>query len=192
LTALTRARGRDLPPFGASDYVFTVDEERMSNHKKNDAPPIERYGDGVIAKNRRAAFDYELSDKYEAGIELVGSEVKMLRAGKADLSEAFVRIERDEAILHGALIPELPGTPYGHAPKRARKLLLHRQQIDEIQRATEREGMTVVATMIYFRSGRAKVAIALARGKKKFDKRETMKRREADRDARAAIVDKRR
>jgi SsrA-binding protein len=163
----------------------------MAKHKKTDAPPIERYGDGVIAKNRRARFDYELGETYEAGIALVGSEVKMLRAGKADLSEAFVRIDRDEAILHGANIPEMPGAPYGHHAKRARKLLLHRREIEQIQRATEREGMTVVATMIYFRSGRAKIEIALARGKKKYDKRETMKRRDADREARAAITDKR-
>src|SRR5207247_1426022 len=118
---------------------------------------------------------------------LQGSEVKMLRFGKADLSEAFVRVERGEAILHGANIPELPGAAYGHQAKRARKLLLHRQEIEALERATEREGMTVVATMIYFRGGRAKIEIALARGKKKFDKRETLKRKQADREARAAV-----
>jgi SsrA-binding protein len=148
---------------------------------------VEQYGDKVIAKNRRAGFDYELGDKFEAGIALQGSEVKMLRFGKADVSEAFVRVERGEAILYGANIPELPGTPYGHQAKRPRKLLLHRAEIESLARATEREGMTVVATQIYFRGGRAKVEIALARGKKKFDKRETMKRREADREARAEV-----
>jgi SsrA-binding protein len=187
VSVLTRLRGGTLPPFATSDYILTVDEEQMAKHKKSDDPPVEQYGDGIIARNRRAAFDYELGDTYEAGLQLIGSEVKILRAGKADLSEAFVTVERDEAFLHGANIPEMSGTPYGHEPKRKRKLLLHREEIEALERATEREGMTVVATKIYFRGGRAKLEIAVARGKKQFDKRETMKRKEADREARAAI-----
>ncbi len=191
VSVLTRTRGGELPPFAASDYVLTVDEERMAKKKKDDTPPVERYGDGIIARNRRAAFDFELSDTYEAGIQLVGSEVKVLRSGKADLSEAYVTIERGEAFLHAANIPERSASLFGHTAKRKRKLLLNRDEIDAIERSTEREGMTVVATKIYFRGGRAKVEIALARGKKQFDKRETLKRKEADREARAAIAGRR-
>jgi len=187
VSVLTRLRGGTLPSFATSDYILTVDEEQMAKHKKSDDPPVEQYGDGIIARNRRAAFDYELGDTYEAGLQLIGSEVKVLRAGKADLSEAYVTIERDEAFLHGANIPEMSGTPFGHAPKRKRKLLLNRAEIEALERATEREGMTVVATKIYFRGGRAKLEIAVARGKKQFDKRETLKRKEADREARSAI-----
>ncbi len=191
ISVLTRTRGGELPPLAASDYVLTVDEERMAKHKKNDTPPVERYGDGVISRNRRAAFDFELGDTYEAGIQLIGSEVKVLRAGKADLSEAYVTISQNEAFLHAANIPEQGGALFGHEAKRKRKLLLNRDEIDAIARATEREGMTVVATKIYFRGGRAKIEIALARGKKHFDKRETLKRKEADREARAAIAGRR-
>lgn len=192
VSVLTRTRGGTLPSFATSDYILTVDEEQMAKQKKAADPAIEQFGDGIIARNRRAAFDYELGDTYEAGLQLVGSEVKILRAGKADLSEAYVTVEREEAFLHGANIPELPGTPYGHLPKRKRKLLLHRTEIDALTRATEREGMTIVATKIYFRRGRAKVEIAVARGKKQFDKRESVKRKEADREARAAIGGRRR
>ncbi len=191
LSVLTRTHGGELPPLAASDYVLTVDGERMAKHKKNDTPPVERFGDGVISRNRRAAYDFELGDTYEAGLQLVGSEVKVLRAGKADLSEAYVTISHNEAFLHAANIPEQGGMSFGHEAKRKRKLLLNRDEIDAIERATEREGMTVVATKIYFRGGRAKVEIALARGKKHYDKRETLKRKEADREARAAIAGRR-
>lgn len=163
----------------------------MAKHQKKDTPPVERFGDGIIARNRRASFDYELGDVYEAGLQLAGSEVKVLRSGKADLSEAYVTVERDEAYLHAANIPEQSGASFGHEAKRKRKLLLHKEEIEAIARATEREGMTVVATMIYFRGGRAKVEIALARGKKHFDKRESLKRKEADREARAAVAGRR-
>lgn len=191
LSVLTRDGAGALPSLAASDYVLIVPEERMAKHKKNDTPPVEQYGDGVIAKNRRAGFDYELGDTYEAGLQLIGSEVKVLRAGKADLSDAYVTVERGEAFVHGANIPELPGTPFGHEPKRKRKLLLHRDEIEELERATEREGMTVVATKLYFRGGRAKLEIALARGKKVHDKRDSLRRKEADREARAAVSGRR-
>jgi SsrA-binding protein len=160
----------------------------MAKRKKKEAPPpVEAFGDKVVSQNKRARFDYELGERYEAGIVLVGSEVKMLRQVSADLSDAYVRIERGEAWIHGMNVPERQGAAWGHAAKRSRKLLLHKHQIEQIQRATEREGMTCVATRLYFRGGRAKVEIALARGKARVDKRETIKEREADREARAAI-----
>lgn len=141
----------------------------------------------LIVRNRRAHYEYELSDKYEAGIVLIGSEVKMLRDGKADISDAWCAILNGEAFIHGMLVAEMPGAAFGHIGKRGRKLLLNRKEIDEIQRAVEREGMTVAATRLYFKNGRVKVELALARGKKMSDKRETVKRREAELEAKAAM-----
>lgn len=161
----------------------------MARRKQKEAPPpVEAFGDKVIAKNRRARFEYELGERYEAGLVLMGSEVKMLRHGTADLTDGWVSFSRGEAWLEGVNIPQMQGTPWGHEPKRKRKLLLHRHQIDQIKRAVEREGMTAVATRLYFRGGRAKVEIALAKGKRMVDKRETVKRREADREAQAAMA----
>jgi SsrA-binding protein len=146
-------------------------------------------GEKVIARNRRASFDYELGDKYEAGVVLVGTEVKMLRAGVADLSDTYCAVERGEAYLYGLKIPLLEGAAFGHrTEKRARKLLLHAKEIETIHRSIQREGMTAVATRMYFKHGRVKVEIALARGKKVADKRETIKQKDADREARQAIA----
>ncbi len=160
----------------------------MAKRKKKEAPPpVEAFGDKLIARNKRASFDYELGERFEAGLVLTGSEVKMLRHGVADLTDAFVTIKNGEAWVQGLNIPEMQGTPWGHMAKRMRKLLLHRHQIDQIKRAVEREGMTAVATRLYFRGGRAKLELALAHGKRKADKRQTLKAREADREAAAAL-----
>lgn len=145
-------------------------------------------GEKLIVRNKRASFDYELGDRYEAGLVLTGSEVKSLRLGGGDLTDTWCTIERGEAFLRGANIPELTGMVFGHVAKRARKLLLHKEEIETIQRSIEREGMTVVATKLYFKDGRAKVELALARGKKSYDKRESLKEKEAEREARAAMV----
>jgi SsrA-binding protein len=156
--------------------------------KKEAAPPVECHGDGIVARYKRASFDYELGERFEAGMVLAGSEVKALRNGKADLTDGWVQVEHGEAYLHGVNIPELTGAAWGgHAAKRKRKLLLHRHEIAQLQRAIERQGMTVVATRLYFRGGRAKIEIALAKGKRKVDKRRSLKAREADREAQAAI-----
>jgi SsrA-binding protein len=142
----------------------------------------------IIALNRRASFDYELGEKFEAGIALVGSEVKMLRAGKADLSDAWVQVdERGEAWLRGVNIPPLEHSPFSHEAKRSRKLLLNTREIDTIRRAVDRDGMTVTATRLYFKGSLVKVEIALARGKKKADKRESVKEKDAEREARQAM-----
>jgi SsrA-binding protein len=143
--------------------------------------------DKLIVRNRRASYEYELGDKYEAGIVLIGSEVKMLRNGKADISDAWCTIQNGEAFIQGMLVAEMPGAAFGHLGKRGRKLLLNRKEIEEIKRATEREGMTVAATKLYFKQGRVKVEIALARGKKHHDKRESVKRHDAELEAKAAI-----
>jgi SsrA-binding protein len=148
----------------------------------------EKPGEKLIAKNRRASFEYELGDTYEAGVVLLGSEVKMLRDGKADLGDSWCAIENGEAVLKGVNIPEMPGAAFGHEAKRPRKLLLHKEEIEQIQRALTRDGMTVAATRLYFKDGRVKVELAIARGKKSADKRESVKEREAEREARAAMA----
>ncbi|HLM72018.1 MAG TPA: SsrA-binding protein SmpB [Polyangiaceae bacterium] len=148
----------------------------------------QKSGEKLISKNRRASFEYELGETYEAGLALIGSEVKVLRNASADLSDAWCSIERGEAFLKGMNIPVMTGMLFGHEAKRTRKLLLHAREIEQIKRAVEREGMTVVATRLYFKGGRVKVELALAKGKKVADKREAVKEREATREARAAIA----
>ncbi|MBV9287692.1 MAG: SsrA-binding protein SmpB [Hyphomicrobiales bacterium] len=139
----------------------------------------------VVADNRRARFDYELGETFEAGMMLTGPEVKSLRAGKATVSESYAAVDRNgEVILYNATIPEyLQANRFNHEPKRPRKLLLHAKEIARLARGVEREGMTIVPLRIYFNGkGRAKIAIALARGKKLHDKRETEKARDWSRD----------
>lgn len=141
----------------------------------------------LIAQNRRATFDYELIDRFEAGLELTGTEVKMLRNGKADLTDGWVSFTGNEAFVRGVNIPVLEGSPYSHEPKRARKLLLHKSEVEKLKRSVEREGMTITVTRLYFKGSRAKIEIALARGKKTYDKRESLKQKEADREARQVL-----
>lgn len=145
-------------------------------------------GETLIARNRRASYDYELGDRFEAGIVLIGSEVKSLRQGSANLTDSWCVVRQGEAWLEGVNIPILPGAAFGHAPKVPRKLLLHKLEIERISRAIEREGMTVTATRIYFKDGYVKVEIALAKGKKMNDRREAVKEREAELEARAAMA----
>ncbi len=142
--------------------------------------------DRIIATHRRASFDFELGKRFEAGLALQGSEVRALRTGNANLTDAYCSIERGELWVRGIDIPILSHAAFGHTAKRARKLLLHRAEIEEIARATERDGMTAVAVKLYFKGGRVKLELALARGKKKGDKRESIKEKDADREARAA------
>lgn len=139
----------------------------------------------VAAENRRARFEYAIGDVYEAGIELVGTEVKSLRMGKASLAEAFASADDGEIWLHNLHIPEYThaGTFYQHEPRRKRRLLLHRREIAKLTQAVTREGMTLVPLKIYFNDrGRAKVALALAKGKKLHDKRAADQKRSWERD----------
>ena len=145
---------------------------------KADEVPIK-----VVARNRRARYEFDLLDKLEAGIVLTGTEVKSLRAGKASLEEAYASIDRDEVWLHGCDIPEyLQANRMNHTPKRSRKLLLHRSEIAKVaSKATDR-GMTLVPLSIYFKNGIAKVEISVAKGRKTYDKRDAIKKQDAKRD----------
>ena len=138
----------------------------------------------VVADNRRARFNYEIGEVFEAGIALTGTEVKSLRQGRATIAESYADARRGEIWLVNANIPEyLQGGRFNHPPKRARKLLLHRRQIDKLAGAVEREGMTLVPLKLYFNErGRAKIELALARGKKLHDKRETESKRSWERE----------
>lgn len=157
--------------------------------KKKSEQKVDPDGRLVVATNRRAKFDYEIVDTWEAGIELLGPEVKSLRDGRANLGDAFATIHRGEAWLEKLHIsPYEPATRDNPSdPQRRRKLLLHRQEIDRIDSRVREKGFTLVPLTVYFRRGRAKVELALARGKARHDKRETIKRREGDREARRAM-----
>jgi SsrA-binding protein len=138
----------------------------------------------IVADNRRARFNYEIGDTVEAGIALTGTEVKSLRVGKATIAESYADAKNGEIWLVNANIPEyLQANRFNHAPKRPRKLLLHKRQIARLANAVDREGMTIVPLKLYFNDkGRAKVELAVARGKKLHDKRETEKKRSWDRE----------
>ena len=157
--------------------------------KKKSDKKVDPDGKLVVATNRRAKFDYEIVDTWEAGIELMGPEVKSLRDGRANLGDAFATIHRGEAWLEKLHIsPYEPATRANPAdPQRRRKLLLHRQEIDRIDSRVREKGFTLVPTRVYFLRGRAKVEIALARGKARHDKRAAIKEREGDREARRAM-----
>lgn len=145
-------------------------------------------GERLVSKNRRARFDYDLGDSYEAGLVLQGSEARSLRENSADLRDAWVDIDaRGEAWIKGLRIPPLKHAAFGHEERRPRKLLLHAAEIDRLKAAVERQGMTIVATKCYFKNNRAKLEVTVAKGKRKYDKRQVVKAREAEREARQAI-----
>ncbi|MFC5177742.1 SsrA-binding protein SmpB [Nocardioides taihuensis] len=145
-------------------------------------------GRNVVASNKKARHDYLIEDTYEAGLVLTGTEVKSLRQGRASLVDGFVDIEQHEAWLHGVHIPEYTqGTWTNHAARRKRKLLLNRAEIDKIERRVAEKGLTVVPLQLYFKDGRAKVEIALAKGKKSWDKRQSLAERQADREKQQAL-----
>jgi SsrA-binding protein len=143
-----------------------------------------RSGSPVIADNRRARFDYELLETLEVGISLTGTEVKSLRANKAAIAEAYVQVKDGELYLINAHIPEYTlGNRFNHEPRRIRKLLAHGREIARLANGVEREGLTIVPLRLYFNEkGIAKLQIALAKGKKKYDKREAEKKRDWQRD----------
>lgn len=144
----------------------------------------------VIARNKKAAHNYFLEDRFEAGLVLSGTEVKALRQGRASLAEAWIEIDNGEAWLQGANIPEyFFGSWTNHAPKRKRKLLLHKREIAKLAGSVATKGYTIVPVELYFIRGRAKVSIALARGKQEWDKRQTIREREANREAQRALRD---
>ncbi len=145
-------------------------------------------GQKMIAQNKKARHDYAIEDTYEAGLVLQGTEVKSLRMGRASLIDGFVDLDRGEAWLHGVHIPEYSqGTWTNHSARRKRKLLLHREEIDKIERRVNEKGLTVVPLALYFKDGRAKVEIALARGKKSWDKRQSIAERTAKREVEVEV-----
>ena len=140
-------------------------------------------GTKPVAQNKKARHDYHIEDTWEAGIALVGTEVKSLRMGRASLQDGFAEVDHGEVWLHGVHIPEYSqGTWTNHSARRRRKLLLHRAEISKIERKVSDKGYTLVPLSLYFKDGRAKVEIALARGKKEYDKRHSLAERQANRE----------
>lgn len=145
-------------------------------------------GDRLVTENRKARHDYEILETFEAGMVLSGSEVKSLRAGKANLKDSFARVDRGEAFLLNAHVSHYSAASrFGHEPERTRKLLLHRAEIDKLAARIQERGLTVVPLKIYFKGGRAKVLLGVGRGKKSYDKRESIKQREMQREADRAV-----
>jgi SsrA-binding protein len=149
-------------------------------------------GPKLIAENRRARFDYFLEQTYEAGLSLTGTEVKALRLGRANIAESYAATEGDEIVLVNAYIPEYgPANRFNHDPRRPRKLLLHRREIDKMLGAVNREGRTLIPTRLYFNDkGRVKLELALAKGKKAHDKREVSAERDWKREQGRLLRDK--
>ncbi len=142
----------------------------------------------VIARNRRARHDYHILDTLEAGVVLTGTEVKSLRAGRASLTDGFAELRDGELWLMGVHIPEYTlGTWTNHEPRRPRKLLLHRREIDRLASQTSEQGLTIVPLALYFAGGRVKVELALGRGKRAYDKRQDLARRDAAREVERAL-----
>jgi len=145
-----------------------------------------------IAENRKAAHDYHLLETFEAGVVLLGTEVKAIREGRVNLRDSFARVEDGEVFIYNMNVSPYSHRGYAeHEPLRRRKLLLHRDEIRKLIGRTVEKGMTLVPVRMYFKNGRVKVAVSLAKGKKEYDKRETIKRREADRETRAAMKTRR-
>ena len=142
----------------------------------------------VVTQNKKAFHDYFILDTYEAGIELKGTEIKSVRLGHVNLKDAFIRFKNDEAFIENMHIaPYEQGNIFNHEPLRNRKLLLHKKQIKKLQREVKENGLTVVPTKLYFNTCKLKVEIALARGKKLYDKRQDLKAKDAKRDMERAL-----
>jgi SsrA-binding protein len=151
--------------------------------------------DGIklICRNKRAFHDYAISDRLECGIVLTGTEVKSLRDGSASLEDAYAKVEAGEVWLLGSDIPEYAmGNRLNHKPKRPRKLLLHRREIDKFAGKASQRGFTLVPLSMYFKKGRAKIELGVARGKQHHDKRQDLKKADAQREIRRAMTDRRR
>ena len=149
---------------------------------------VKESGRKVVASNRKARHDYHIEDTFEAGTSLMGTEVKALRAGRCSLVDGFAQFTGDELWLEGVHIPEYSqGTWTNHAPRRRRKLLLHREELTKIESKIREKGRTIVPLAVYFKDGRAKVEIALATGKRQYDKRQALRERQDKREADRAM-----
>ena len=158
-----------------------------SRQEREDRKKAER----IIADNRKAHHDFHLIETFEAGVALVGTEVKAIREGRVNLRDSFAKVAGGEVFVHNVHIGAYSSRGYAdHEPLRPRKLLLHRQEIRKLIGKTTERGMTIVPVRMYFKDGRVKLAISLAKGKKDVDRRETIKRRETERETRAAIKER--
>jgi SsrA-binding protein len=147
----------------------------------------------IVAENRKAFHDYHIIEAFEAGVVLQGTEVKAIREGRVNLRDSFARVEGGEVFIYNVHISPYSHRGYAdHEPTRRRKLLLHRQEIRKLIGRTVEKGMTLVPVRLYFKGGKVKVAVSLAKGKQAHDKREAIKRREVDRETRAAVKERRR
>ena len=157
------------------------------------ARPKDDAEDTLIADNRKAFHDYHILETFEAGIALLGTEVKGIREGRANLRDSYAQVDRGEVWLHNVHINPYSHRGYvDHDPKRKRRLLLHKYEIRKLIGKTVEKGLTLVPTRLYFKNGRVKVSIALAKGKQAHDKRDAIRQREVDRETRAAIKERRR
>ena len=162
---------------------------RATDTRPGDRPRED--GDVLIAENRKAFHEYHILETFEAGVQLLGTEVKGIREGKANLRDSFARVERGEVWLYNVHINPYSHRGYvDHDPKRRRKLLLHAQEIRKLIGKTTEKGLTLVPLRMYFKKGRVKVAISLVKGKQLHDKRETIRKREVDRETRAAVKER--
>ena len=142
----------------------------------------------IVSNNKKAYHDYFILDTYEAGIELKGTEIKSVRKGSANLKDAFIRIKNDEAFIENMHIaPYEQGNRFNHDPLRTRKLLLHKKEIKKLQKEVKENGLTIIPTKLYFNTSKAKLEIALAKGKKLYDKRQDLKAKDAKRDVERAL-----
>lgn len=142
----------------------------------------------IVAQNKKAYHDYFIEDTYEAGIELMGTEIKSVRKGSVNLKDSFIRIKNDEAFIENMHIaPYEQGNRFNHEPLRTRRLLLHKKEIKKLQKEVKEGGLTIVPTKLYFNTSKLKVEIALAKGKKLFDKRQDLKEKDARRDVEKAL-----
>ena len=159
-------------------------KKKTANSAKNGSSE----GNRITASNRRAFFDYEILERYEAGIVLTGTEIKSVRAGKADLSDAHARVREGEIWLHNTYIaPYDHASQYNHEPRRLRKLLMHREEIQKLESEVAEKGLTLVALRIYIKRHVAKVELGLGRGKRRYDKRQAIIARDMDREARRSV-----
>lgn len=153
--------------------------------------PKDKSGEKIVCVNREARHNYFIDEIYEAGLVLLGSEVKSLRDGKANLKDSYGRIQNGEAFLVNAHVSPYPGAnQFNHEPTRPRKLLLHQREIERLTGKTKEKGLTLIPLRLYFKNGRAKVELGLARGKKLYDKRETLKRKMAEREVERSLKSK--
>lgn len=145
-------------------------------------------GEKTVAVNRRAGFDYDFLERYEAGLALTGTEIKSIREGRVNLRDAFARVQSGEMWLHNLHIAEYSAAgPFSHEPTRPRKLLLHKDEIAHLAGALEQRGLTLIATRLYLKRGRAKIELAVAKGRKTYDKRAAIAEREANRAIQRAL-----